>query len=290
MADRLPDTLGPLLRAARQRLAAAGVADPTLDARLIVEHFSSTTRTQAIADPAQTVDAGAVGAIDAGLRRRAGGEPVHRILGYREFYGLRLSLSPETLEPRPDTETLVEAILPFVKTTAGRQGECRVLDLGTGTGAIALALLSAVPGAIATGVDISEGALATAMRNAEQLDLADRFKVLKSDWFEKVLGRYHVIAANPPYIPSCDIGNLQDDVRDFDPRRALDGGADGLSPYRNIAAGATRFLEAEGRVAVEIGHMQRDEVTDIFASAGYRFAGAFHDLGGNDRVLIFERG
>jgi len=289
MADTLPGTLGPLLREARHRLAFAGVADPALDARLIVEHFSGTNRTQAIADPGLTVAPEAIAAIDAALRRRAAGEPVHRILGYREFYGLRLKLSPETLEPRPDTETLVEAVLPFAKAMAERLGECRILDLGTGTGAIALALLSAVPGAIATGVDISEGALATAMRNAGELGLARRFEALKSDWFAKVSGRYHVIAANPPYIPRQDIGNLQDEVRDFDPLLALDGGADGLGPYRIIAAEAAVFLEAEGWIAVEIGHTQQSEVTVIFAAAGYELAGAFRDLGGNDRVLVFER-
>ncbi|TIX37587.1 MAG: protein-(glutamine-N5) methyltransferase, release factor-specific, partial [Mesorhizobium sp.] len=117
---------------------------------------------------------------------------------------------------------------------------------------------------VATGVDISQGALATAMRNARELGLADRFQVLKSDWFEKVFGRYHVIAANPPYIASIDIENLQHEVRDFDPRQALDGGVDGLSPYRIIAAEAAGFLEAEGRIAVEIGHTQRKEVTGIF--------------------------
>lgn len=290
MADHLPGTLGPLLRAARERLAAAGVADPALDARLIVEHFSSTTRTEAIAEPQRALDADAVAAIDAALRRRLAGEPVHRILGYREFYGLRLALSPETLEPRPDTETLVEAILPFASETAERLGECRILDLGTGTGAIALALLSAVPAATATGVDISQDALTTATRNAEQLGLTGRFEALHSDWFAKVCGRYHVIAANPPYIPSEDIGNLQDEVRDFDPRRALDGGVDGLGPYRIIAAEAAGFLEAQGKIAVEIGHTQRNEVKDIFATAGYRLAEAFVDLGGNDRVLMFEQG
>lgn len=290
MADILPDRLGSLLRAARQRLTEAGVTDPALDARLIVEHFSSTTRTQAIADPERKIGSDAVAAIDAALERRISGEPVHRILGYREFHGLRLSLSPETLEPRPDTETLVEAIMPFVKATAERQGECRILDLGTGTGAIALALLNAVPSATATGVDISQDALTTAMRNARELGLAARFKALQSDWFEKVSGRYHVIAANPPYIPSRDIENLQDEVRDFDPRKALDGGVDGLSPYRIIAAKAAGFLDIKGKIAVEIGHTQCDEVTEIFSEAGYRRAGVFRDLGGNDRVLIFEHG
>ncbi|MGX7875072.1 peptide chain release factor N(5)-glutamine methyltransferase [Mesorhizobium sp. ORM6] len=290
MADHLPGALGPLLREARARLVAAAVDDPALDAQLIVEHFSGTTRTQAIADPERTIDSNAVAAIDAALRRRAGGEPVHRILGYREFYGLRLSLSPETLEPRPDTETLVEAVLPFVRAVAAREGACRILDLGTGTGAIALALLSVVPAATATGVDIAAGALATAVHNAGQLGLGGRFVALQSDWFEKVSGRYHVIAANPPYIPSGDIGNLQDEVRDFDPRLALDGGVDGLNPYRIIAAEAARFLEAEGRIAVEIGHAQRNEVNDIFRAAGYAAGQVFGDLGGNDRVVVFQRG
>lgn len=288
MADTLPDALGPLLRAARQRLTEAGVPDPALDAWLIVEHFSGMSRTQAISDPEHKVGLDAVGAIDAALERRVSGEPVHRILGYREFHGLRLSLSPEALEPRPDTETLVDAVLPFVKATAEGQGECRILDLGTGTGAIALALLSAVPGATATGVDISNDALTTATRNARDLGLAGRFKALQSDWFEKVSGRYHVIAANPPYISTRDIENLQDGVRDFDPRQALDGGVDGLSPYRIIAAEAAGFLDARGKIAVEIGHTQRNEVTDIFRAAGYGPAGVFRDLGGNDRVLVFE--
>jgi release factor glutamine methyltransferase len=290
MADALPAALGPLLRAARERLAAHRIADPALDSRLIVEHFSGTTRTQAIVEPGQTVDSFALAAIESALRRRVAGEPVHRILGYREFYGLRLSLSPGTLEPRPDTETLVDAILPFAKATAGRLGECRILDLGTGTGAIALALLSAVPAATATGVDISLDALATAARNAVELGLGGRFKALNSNWFEKVSGRYHVIASNPPYIPSRDIGNLQDEVRDFDPHEALNGGADGLDPYRVIAAEAERFLEVQGKVAVEIGYTQKNEITGLFTAAGYNLAGAHRDLGGNDRVLVFERG
>ncbi|CDX34157.1 N5-glutamine methyltransferase, modifies release factors RF-1 and RF-2 [Mesorhizobium sp. SOD10] len=289
MADRLPAALGPLLRAARERLAAAGIDDAALDSRLIVEHFSGTTRTRAIAEPGHEVGSAALSAVEAALTRRVAGEPVHRILGYREFYGLRLSLSPETLEPRPDTETLVDAVLPFARATAERLGECRILDLGTGTGAIALALLGAVPAATATGVDISPDALATAARNARNLGLGERFKALHSNWFEKVSGRYHVIASNPPYIPSREIGNLQDEVRDFDPHRALDGGADGLEPYRVIAAEAAGFLEAQGKVAVEIGHTQKKEVTEIFAAAGYGLAGAYSDLGGNDRVLVFER-
>jgi release factor glutamine methyltransferase len=288
MADTLPDRLGTLLREARTRLAASGVPDPALDARLIVEHFSGTTRTQGITDPQRAIDAGAVAAIGDALRRRSAGEPAHRILGFREFYGLRLSLSPETLEPRPDTETLVEAILPFVEARAASDGECRILDLGTGTGAIALALLSAVPAAIATGVDISEEALATAARNAEQLGLGNRFTALRSDWFCGISGCYHVIAANPPYIPSDDIEALQAEVRDFDPLRALDGGKDGLDAYRMIAESVVSHLEAGGLVAVEIGSTQKLDVSALFKQAGMGLVGAWQDLAGNDRVLIFQ--
>ncbi|MGS1094206.1 peptide chain release factor N(5)-glutamine methyltransferase [Aquamicrobium terrae] len=280
-------TLAELLGAARRKLAESGVEDAALDARLLVEHFTGTSRSDAIARPDRTIDPRTVAEVEAALARRCRGEPVHRILGFREFYGLRLSLSVETLEPRPDTEVLVDAVLPFMRDVASREGECRVLDLGTGTGAIALALLANVPGAVATGVDISDDALATAARNAVDLGLADRFRPKKSDWFAEISGRYHVIASNPPYIGSNEIAALQKEVRLFDPLRALDGGDDGLEPYRIIAAGAASHLEQGGRVAVEIGSTQRLEVGSIFADAGFRLVRALSDLAGNDRVLVF---
>jgi release factor glutamine methyltransferase len=281
-------SLAALYRRARQKLTDAGVETPALDARLLVEHFSGTTRTQAITEPERVVDASAVASLDEALSRRISGEPVHRILGFREFYGLKLELSPETLEPRPDTETLVEAALPFVKAAIARGGKCRILDLGTGTGAIALALLSAASTATATGVDISDDALATATRNAARLGLADRFTPLKSDWFSEISGRYDVIVSNPPYISFDDLRTLQVEVRDFDPVRALDGGGDGLDAYRAIASQAHAYLEPDGAIAVEIGSTQKSEVNGIFAEAGFALVGAFCDLAGNDRALIFE--
>ncbi|MEP9373065.1 peptide chain release factor N(5)-glutamine methyltransferase [Mesorhizobium sp. KR1-2] len=287
MPDAAERTLGRTLRAARARLAEAGIEDPALDARLIVEHFSGTTRTDAIASPDRLLGEAASNAIEAALRRREAGEPVHRILGFREFYGLKLSLSPETLEPRPDTETLVDMALPFAREAAVREGGCRILDLGTGTGAIALALLSQVPQAAAVGVDVSQDALATARRNAEQLGLGGRFVALESSWFAKISGRFHLIVSNPPYIRSQDIEALQPEVRGFDPRRALDGGADGLEAYRIIAAGAAAYLEDGGTVALEIGFDQKASVTDIFDKVGFGLIAAGQDLAGNDRVLLF---
>ncbi|MGB3538425.1 MAG: peptide chain release factor N(5)-glutamine methyltransferase [Mesorhizobium sp.] len=286
----LPDgcvTLAELHREARRRLTEAGIAEAALDARLLVEHFSGTTRTQAIAEPGRRIEPAAIAAVDSALARRLAGEPVHRIIGFREFYGLRLGLSAGTLEPRPDTETLVEAVLPLVRATVARQGRCSILDLGTGTGAVALALLSAVADATATGVDICDDALGTAMRNAAQLGLADRFTALKSDWFSKITGRYDVIVSNPPYIKSRDIESLQAEVRGFDPHRALDGGNDGLDVYRILAAGVRGYLEAGGLVAVEIGSTQKADVTDLFRQAGFTLIGAYRDLGANDRALVF---
>lgn len=282
-------TLGEVLRLARTELASAGIASAALDARLLVEHFSGSTRMDAITAPDKPLDPASVGAVMAALARRVRGEPVHRILGHREFHGLTLRLSPETLEPRPDTETLVDAMLPFVGQVILAHGVCRILDLGTGTGAIALALLKEVPEATALGVDISAEALETAAGNAEAAGLSARFATLRSDWFSSVGGKFHGIVSNPPYISTQELEGLQPEVRLFDPVRALDGGADGLDAYRIIAENAAPHLEDNGRIAVEIGHQQRDDVTGLFLGAGYRLIEALSDLGGNDRVLIFAR-
>jgi release factor glutamine methyltransferase len=283
-------TLSALHRLARKSLDEADVEDASLDARLIVEHLSDTTQADAIGRPDLPVSSEAVTAIRAAIARRAAGEPVHRILGFRDFYGLRLYLSPETLEPRPDTETLVDAILPFLRQTAAREGVCRILDLGTGTGAIALALLAEVPGATAVGVDISPDALATANRNARENGLSGRFRTVESNWFEKISDSFHVIVANPPYIPTEELETLQGEVRNFDPARALDGGADGLDAYRVIAKQAKAYLEAAGRLAVEIGHTQKEAVGPLFEAAGFRIVEARKDLAGRDRVLVFGCG
>ncbi|CAG0999100.1 MAG: peptide chain release factor N(5)-glutamine methyltransferase [Rhizobiaceae bacterium] len=281
-------TLGALLSEARRRLAAAGIEGAALDARLLVEHFAGASRTDLVTRPERPVSADAAAAVLAAIARRAAHEPVHRILGWREFHGLKLALSPETLEPRADTEALVDAVLPFVRETARRKGSCRILDLGTGTGAIALALLKEEPRATAVGADLSGEALRTARANAEACGLAARFATARSDWFEKIEGRFHLIASNPPYIESEAIEALQPEVRLFDPRAALDGGRDGLDAYRIIAAGAAGHLEDGGRIALEIGHRQKDAVEALFGGAGYRLSRAVRDLGGNDRVLVFS--
>lgn len=282
-------TLTELHRLARTRLAEAGVAEAALDARLLVEHFTGTERIDTIRTPDRAIEPAPVAAVEGALARRAAGEPVHRILGFREFHGLRLSLSAETLEPRPDTEVLVDLALPRVRAIADARGNCRILDLGTGTGAIALALLASEPRARAKGVDIAPGALAMAASNAAALGLAGRFETVESDWFDNISGRYDAIVSNPPYISDAEMRALAREVRDHDPVAALHGGADGLDAYRRIAARAGAHLESGGFVAVEIGSRQKTDVGAIFAAAGWRAAGDARDLAGRDRALAFTR-
>lgn len=282
--------LAAMHQESRASLTQAGISDARLDARLLVEHFSATTQADAIGRPDTVLSNATVSAVRQAIARRISGEPVHRIIGFREFYGLKLFLSAETLEPRPDTETLVDAVLPLLRQTAGRAGACRVLDLGTGTGAIALALLAQVPQATGVGVDISADALATAERNARQNGLAGRFETVKSDWFGQISGRFDVIVSNPPYIVTEELETLQREVLNHDPARALDGGADGLDAYRIISAQAAEHLVESGKLAVEIGHAQKHEAVLVFEAAGWRLTDARQDFGGRDRVLVFERG
>ncbi len=271
----------------RTRLASLPEAD--LEARILVEHVTGTSSSDLVLRPDMMVPDEAFAGLDAAIARRLGGEPVFRIIGEREFYGLPLGLSRETLEPRPDTETLVEAVLPFVRARVAEAGSCRILDLGTGTGAIALALLAQVPQAMAVGVDVSEDALATAQANAARNGLAERFTALRSNWFEQVEGRFDLIVSNPPYIPSADIGGLSREVREHDPLRALDGGGDGLDAYREIAESSGKYLAVSGMVGVEIGYDQHAAVEAIFRRFSFDLINSFRDLGGNDRVILFRK-
>lgn len=287
--DGIRPALGALLRHIRSALQDDGRPDAALEARLIVEHFTGTTRSDAVLDPERAVSQDRMDAALAALDQRLAGEPVHRIIGARDFYGMRLALSAGTLEPRPDTEALVDLVLPHVRAMAEQHGACRILDLGTGTGAIALALLSQEARARAVGTDISSDALATAAANADMTGNAGRFLAVRSNWFSAIDGRFHIIVSNPPYIASNDIPSLEREVRDHDPLAALDGGSDGLDAYRAIAAGAARHLEDNGIVAVEIGYDQSETVPAIFKSEGFMPAGAAHDLGGVLRALAFRR-
>lgn len=288
MTDPAPSQLGALVRHLRATLEAAGKPDAALDARLLVEHFTGTSRTEAVTDPHRAVTPAQVDDIISALARRLADEPLHRILGARDFYGMTLSLSRETLEPRPDTEALVDLVLPSVRAFADINGSCRLLDMGTGTGAIVLALLSQEPRAQALATDISVDALATARANADMLGVGDRLQTCASHWFDAIDERFDVIVSNPPYIPSRDIALLAPEVRNYDPLAALDGGEDGLDAYRAIAEGCVSRLADSGVIAVEIGHDQEADVVSIFEDQGLRHEQSARDLGGVMRAMLFS--
>jgi release factor glutamine methyltransferase len=282
-------TLGRLVRHLRDALDREAKPDAGLEARLIVEHATGASRTDLVVDAARAVGAADAERALAMLARRLAGEPVHRIFGAREFHGLLLSLSPATLEPRPDTEALVDLAAPFVRAAADRQGECLILDLGTGTGAVALALLAQEKRARALATDISPEALATAAANADITGMMSRFRAVRSNWFDAVDGRFDVIVSNPPDIATNEIASLAQEVRDHDPLAALDGGVDGLDAYRAIADGSGDHLAVNGIVAVEIGIGQAPAVEAIFAACGLQPVARADDLGGVLRALAFRR-
>ncbi len=276
-----------LMADARARLRAAELDTPDLDARILVEWATGKTRLDLISAPEQFVDSAAVEALSDALDRREKGEPVHRIMGIREFFGLPFRLSPATLEPRPDTEVLVELVIPALEEIAVQNGTLELLDMGTGTGAIIISLLHRFERAHGIGLDMAEGALAMARINAVANGVGDRFAALKSDWFQNVSGRFHLIVSNPPYIPHEDIAGLSREVREHDPLAALDGGADGLNFYRALAQKAADHLYKDGMVAVEIGAGQFQDVQALFESAGFSLAGDASDLGGHRRAMLF---
>lgn len=283
MAERL----GVMLREARQRLNAAGSEDAATETRLLAEWAFGLSRLELVTKAEASVDPAQVKTFEAAVTRRLAGEPVHRIMGYREFFGLRLELSEATLEPRPDTEALVELVRDLVAVRGQQDDELAILDLGTGTGAIVLALLKLLKNAKATATDIARNALDTAVKNARNHGLSSRLSVIRGNWFDAVEGRFDVIVSNPPYIPSAVVPTLDIEVREHDPLAALDGGKDGLEPYRAIAAGAAMHLAPEGIVAVEIGFDQAKDVTAIFAAFGFGLVELRKDLGGRDRALAF---
>ena len=278
-----PDRLASLLSAATERLKVSGSDTPVLDARLLLQAAAGISREDLILGPDRLLTAEQLSRFESFLARRERHEPVSRILGEREFYGRAFRVTPDTLDPRPDTETLIEAALAVMPKGA------RLLDLGTGTGAIAITLLAERPEATGLATDLSPAALAVARENAARLGVADRLALVEGSWFAPVAGAFDIILSNPPYIPAGDIAGLSPDVRNFDPGLALSGGSDGLDPYRIISSGAAAHLGARGHVLVEIGAGQAEDVVAIFAEAGFRSAGRHRDLGGHERCLAFNR-
>ncbi len=291
----VPETLtyGTLRRRVTRQLEQAFAADgrigtAALDARLLVAYAAGREANSIAIFDALSVPPETEERVAAYIERRIAGEPVARILGEKEFWGLPFSLSLDTLVPRPDTETVVAAALAAVDETGGRDRPLTVLDLGTGSGAILLALLSELPQATGVGADYAPGAVAAARDNADRLGFTERTRFVVSDWGRALAGGFDLVVANPPYIVSGEIEGLPVEVWAFDPYLALDGGPDGLAAYRAIVADAGRLLSASGRVFLEVGAGQAQAVQDMVAEAG--FDSLIHaDLAGIERVVELRR-
>ncbi|MEQ9813598.1 MAG: peptide chain release factor N(5)-glutamine methyltransferase [Azospirillaceae bacterium] len=278
----LPETITAAIR----RLRAAGVESAESDARLLVAHALGLDRGRLALARDRLPSAGEAAAIEALIARRARREPVSRILGRREFWSLSFELAPDTLDPRPDSETLVEAALAACPRG---EGACRVLDIGTGTGCLLIAFLVEREAASGVGVDISEGAVATARRNAHVNGVGDRTRFVRADWADGLDERFDLVIANPPYIAESDWAGLPPEVRHHDPRRALVAGVDGLEAYRAIAARLPALLTADGVAVIELGQGQAVRAATLFGSAGLTVAGCRRDLGGIERALVLRR-
>ncbi|MER0239888.1 peptide chain release factor N(5)-glutamine methyltransferase [Fulvimarina sp. MAC8] len=279
-------TIGGLLRLAVRELKDAQIADAELDARFLMAGALDIETSALLARRERPIEPEAEARFSAFVARRRAGEPVHRILGRRGFFGYEFELSAGTLEPRPDTEIVVETGIAFLKSVAGDR-PLRFLDIGTGSGVIALSILAELPGTTAVATDISEDALATARRNAERLEVNDRFKAVRTEYAAGIAGPLDLVISNPPYIPTRDIAGLSSEVRDYDPMAALDGGEDGLEAYRAIASETRSIICKSGSVIVEIGFDQQDAVTCIFEKQGFTLSEWKKDYGGVVRALRF---
>lgn len=280
-ADATP-TLLTVWKAAQARLKEGRIDSPAIDARLLLEAAAGASRTDILTDPYRAVADDQRQAYEAMIERRLRREPVSRILGRKGFWKIMLNVTPDVLSPRPDTETLLDvALLAFAPHEA-----FSVIDLGTGSGAILLALLSERTAATGVGSDISSEALAVARENAANLDLNGRATFLRTEWAAGFGDHsFDLVVSNPPYIPTDHIAGLDPEVRDHDPHLALDGGPDGLQAYRDLAPEVMRILKPGGVFAVEIGWDQGPQVKALFEAAGFADVKVVKDLADRDRVV-----
>ncbi|MBX7199459.1 MAG: peptide chain release factor N(5)-glutamine methyltransferase [Rhodospirillaceae bacterium] len=262
---------------------AAGFDSARLDARILVGQVLGLEPSLLFARGDSVIPPADLAKLRAFAQRHLAHEPVSRILGTREFYGLPFKVTPDTLDPRPDTETLVDAVLELRGTIEAP----RILDLGTGTGCIPLAILRHWPDATATGIDIAPGAVAAAAENARTLGLDGRAQFQVGDWTAGLAGPYDIVVSNPPYIADGEYAGLAAEVRLYDPRAALTAGPDGLAAYRALLAPVARLLGPNGQVFLEIGAGQGDAVAILGAAAGFRLLARRRDLAGIERCLHF---
>ncbi|MGB8430267.1 MAG: peptide chain release factor N(5)-glutamine methyltransferase [Pseudolabrys sp.] len=268
-----------------QAFHTAGIEAADVDGRLLVGHALHLDRARLIAQSDRILEAREINVISALAARRLKREPVSRILGQKEFWSIALAITPDVLVPRPETETVVEGALDFVVRGGLRMEKLRILDIGTGSGALLLALLRELPNATGTGTDISTGALKVARENAARCGVEGRCTFVVCDIASVVEGPFVLLVSNPPYIAHDEITSLAPEVKNYDPMVALDGGDDGLAAYRAIAADAKRLLAPGARMFVELGAGQEAAVRDLFTNVGLIAGIARTDLAGIPRVL-----
>ena len=278
----------PLAEAARvmaQAFKAAGIDEAEADARVLIGHALRLDRTQLVVQSGRLLQKGEVAAIEALAARRLKREPVARIVGVREFWSLPFTVTADVLVPRPETETVVEAALETLGTDR-RESSLRILDIGTGSGALLLALLHELPSATGIGTDISTAALAVARDNAARNGLTARSTFVACDIAAGLQGPFDLVVSNPPYMARGEIATLDPEVREYDPALALDGGRDGLDGYRTIAGVARSLLNADGRLIVELGAGQEPSVHALFTNSGLRVTAIRKDLSGMVRAMV----
>jgi release factor glutamine methyltransferase len=276
-------TISRVLRWAAEDFAKRRSSSPRLDAEVLLAHALRTDRVRLVIESDRELEPAELGLYRSLIERRRRGEPVAYILGRREFFGLDFVVDRRALVPRPDTEALVEVAL---ERTRSRSQYGRALDLCTGSGCVAVAFAKARPTWRVTATDISTDAVALAWENARRVGVASCLAVLAGDLFTPVANEhFELVLANPPYIPSADIAALDVDVREFEPRRALDGGSDGLDLVRAVVSAAPRHLVPGGVLAVEVGFDQAPRARSLFEAAGFTFIESRRDYGGHERVV-----
>ncbi len=278
-----PQTVETWLGHAAALLGAAGVEEPRLEARLLLAGAAGWTAETMLSRRREQIPEEIARRADRMVERRRQRQPASQILGRREFWGLEFEVTPEVLDPRPDSETVVAAALARV---GNRAAPLRVLDFGTGTGCLLIALLSELPNALGLGIDVSPAAVLVARANAERLGFSSRARFATGDWGQGLIESVDVVLANPPYIPRAEVVRLQPEVARWEPWLALDGGEDGLDAYRRLAPDIARLLAPDGFAAVEIGINQAPSVGGICAGSGLVVVERGRDLGGRDRCLI----
>jgi len=286
-SESAPATVGDSFTWAVRRLAAAGVGNPRLDARVLLEAAMGRSGGAVLAWREADLDEAQRRRFAADIERRAAREPVARILGEKEFWGLPFAVDRHTLVPRPDSETVVEAALAAFPD---RDATARVLDLGTGSGCLLLAVLAERPRFTGVGLDLQPGAAARARCNAERLGLAGRAAFAAADWGAPLAGPFDLILSNPPYIADGEIAGLEPEVAAFEPRLALAGGDDGLAVLARMAASAAPLLAGDGLLIVEIGDTQATAAAACLKRAGLAVTGVRRDLGGRDRCVVARLG